>query len=57
MPLRREINATRLSGRAGLEAMGVTVWGSAVATEPSVRKVTGVFSGVECNVMLFTVIF
>ena len=27
--------------------MGVTVWGSAVATEPSVRKVTGVFSGVE----------
>ena len=27
--------------------MSVTVWGSAVATEPSVRKVTGVFSGVE----------
>ena len=47
LPLRRKIDATRLSGRTGLEAMGVTVWGSAVATEPGVRKVTGVFSGVE----------
>ena len=47
LPLRRKTNATRLSGRTGLEAVGVTVGGATVAAEPSVREVTGMFSGVK----------
>ena len=46
-PVRGKGQTTALGGRTGLKAMGVTVRSPTVATEPSIRKMTGMLTRVE----------
>ena len=43
-PVRRKRRTASLGDRAGLKAVGITIWGSTVATKASVSKVTGVLT-------------